>query len=152
MIVVYGVREHLGPIRKQLSDTIHHCMQAVLGFPEDKRAHRFVIPDAESVLVPGGRSDRYTVVEINGMSGRRTETNKALIKALFEVIHRRHSISPMDVEITICEQPAHCRGFRGMTGDEATDLKYRIDAQVLGRGFAGTSRRMRAARLRKPAA
>ena len=127
MIVVYGVREHLGPIRKQLSDTIHHCMQAILGLPEDKRAHRFVILDAESFFVPGGRSDRYTVIEINMMSGRRTETKKALIKALFEEIDRRHSIAPMDIEIIICEQPAHCWGFRGMTGDEAADLEYRID-------------------------
>ena len=50
MIIVYGVREHLGPIRKQLSDTIHHCMQAVLGLPEDKRAHRFVDPGHGELL------------------------------------------------------------------------------------------------------
>jgi hypothetical protein len=32
----------------------------------------------------------------------------------------------VDVEITIREQPAHCWGFRGMTGDEAP-LPHRID-------------------------
>ncbi|MFA0071975.1 tautomerase family protein, partial [Vibrio breoganii] len=24
------------------------------------------------------------------------------------------------------EQPSHCWGFRGMTGDEAQDLKYKV--------------------------
>jgi hypothetical protein len=37
------------------------------------------------------------------------------------------SIDPADVEITISEQPPHCWGFRGMTGDEAADLKYRVN-------------------------
>ncbi|MEX0737753.1 MAG: hypothetical protein WD071_00265 [Pseudohongiella sp.] len=36
-------------------------------------------------------------------------------------------ISPVDVEVTIKEQPAHCWGFRGMTGDEARDLKYSVN-------------------------
>jgi len=35
-------------------------------------------------------------------------------------------IEATDVEITLREQPAHCWGFRGMTGDDAS-LSYRID-------------------------
>ncbi|MGR2893619.1 tautomerase family protein, partial [Vibrio vulnificus] len=36
-------------------------------------------------------------------------------------------ISPVDIEITIKEQPSHCWGFRGITGDEVADLTYKID-------------------------
>ena len=45
---------------------------------------------------------------------------------LFCELEQRIGISPIDIEITIKEQPAHCWGFRGMTGDEAQDLTYDI--------------------------
>ena len=127
MIIVYGINEKLDPIKAKLSDVIHGCMQSVLGIPEDKRAHRFVPMPREDFYFPGGRTDAYTVIEVNMMAGRRAETQKKLIKTLFKEIESQLSIDPADVEITISEQPPHCWGFRGMTGDEAADLKYRVD-------------------------
>ncbi len=126
MIVIYGIKEKLNPIKARLSDTIHSCMQSVLGMPEDKRAHRFVPLDREDFYYPGGRSDAYTVIEINMMAGRLPETQKKLIKALFDKIETDLSISPTDIEITIKEQQPYQWGFRGMTGDEAKDLKYKV--------------------------
>ena len=127
MIVIYGIGDKLNPIKAELSDVIHGCMQSVLGMPEDKRAHRFVPMSREDFYYPGGRTDAYTVIEINMMAGRQAETQKKLIKMLFREIEDRLSIAPADVEITISEQPPHCWGFRGMTGDEAADLKYRVN-------------------------
>lgn len=127
MIVIYGIDEKLNPIKARLSDVIHGCMQSVLGMPEDKRAHRFVPMSREDFYYPGGRTDAYTVIEINMMDGRQAAAQKKLIKALFKKIEDRLSIDPADVEITISEQPPHCWGFRGMTGDEAADLKYRVN-------------------------
>jgi phenylpyruvate tautomerase PptA (4-oxalocrotonate tautomerase family) len=126
MIVVYGIKERLNPIKAKLSDVIHGCMQSVLGMPEDKRAHRFVPLDREDFYYPGGRSDAYTVIEINMMAGRKAETQKALIKTLFSELESQLSLAPVDVEITIKEQHPHQWGFRGMTGDEAQDLQYRV--------------------------
>ena len=127
MIVVYGIKENLNPMKAKLSDVIHQCMQSVLGMPEDKRAHRFFPMDRSDFYYPGGRSDNYIVIEINMMQGRQIETKKALIQALFASIESVLNISPIDVEITIHEQPKHCWGFRGMTGDEVDDLRYQID-------------------------
>jgi phenylpyruvate tautomerase PptA (4-oxalocrotonate tautomerase family) len=100
-------------------------MTAVLGLPEDKRAHRFIGLAREDFYYPGGRSDAYTVLEINMIQGRTEQTKKALIRALFEALSSEVGLAPVDVEITIHEQPAHCWGFRGMTGDEAR-LDYAI--------------------------
>ena len=127
MIVVYGMKEKLNPIKAKLSDVIHDCMQSVLGMPEDKRAHRFVPLERDDFYYPGGRSEAYTVIEINMMAGRQPETQKALIKSLFQEIERQLSLAPVDVEITIKEQQPYQWGFRGMTGDEANDLKYKIN-------------------------
>jgi len=126
MIVVYGIKENLNPIKRKLSDIIHGCMQSVLGLPEDKRAHRFIPMDKENFYYPGGRSEAYTVIEINMMQGREKETQKALIKSLFDSIEKEIGISPVDIEITIKEQPPHCWGFRGITGDEAK-LNYKVN-------------------------
>jgi phenylpyruvate tautomerase PptA (4-oxalocrotonate tautomerase family) len=127
MIVVYGIKEKLNPVKAQLSDVIHGCMQAVLGLPEDKRAHRFIPLEKEDFYYPGGRSDAYTVIEINMMAGRKPETQKALIKALFKEIEAQLGIAPVDIEITIQEQQPYQWGFRGMTGDEVRDLKYKVN-------------------------
>ena len=127
MIVIYGIDEKLNPIKAKLSQVIHGCMMTVLGMPEDKRAHRFEPMSKDNFYFPGGRTDAYTVIEINMMAGRKVETHKKLIKSLFHEIENQLSISPVDVEIIIKEQPAHCWGFRGMTGDEAKDLKYKVE-------------------------
>lgn len=127
MIIIYGIKEQLNPIKRQLSGVIHRCMQSVLGLPEDKRAQRFIPLDAEDFYYPADRSAAYTVIEINIMAGRTVETKKALIKALFAQIEAELNIAPIDIEITIKEQPTHCWGFRGMTGDEAQDLTYRVN-------------------------
>lgn len=126
MIVVYGIKDHLNPVKAQLSDTIHSCMMSVLGLPEDKRAHRFVPLDESDFYYPGGRSPAYTVIEINLMAGRKPDTQKQLIKSLFEGIEKNLGISPVDIEITIQEQQPYQWGFRGLTGDEAKDLNYKI--------------------------
>ena len=126
MIVIYGIKESLKPIKGKMSDLIHECMKSVLGMPEDKRAHRFIPMAKDDFYYPGGRSDSYTVIEINMMEGREIETQKKLIKALFEAFESKLEISPVDVEITIKEQPAHCWGFRGITGDEAK-LNYKVN-------------------------
>lgn len=126
MILIYGIKENLNPIKARLSDVLHQCMQSQLGMPEDKRAHRFFPMAKEDFYYPGGRSDAYTVIEINMMAGRKVETQKSLIKALFQEIERELAISPVDIEIVIKEQAPHQWGFRGMTGDEVKDLNYKI--------------------------
>ena len=127
MIVIYGIKDKLNPIKATLSDVIHACMQSELGMPEDKRAQRFIPLDRDDFYYPGGRSDSYTVIEINMMAGRKPETQKNLIKALFKEIESQLSISPVDVEITIKEQAPYQWGFRGMTGDEVNNLNYKVN-------------------------
>ena len=127
MIVIYGIREQLNPIKRKLSDLIQLSMTQAIGLPEDKRAHRFIPMAKEDFYYPNGRSDAYTVIEINMMQGCQEETIKTLIKTLFNNIETELGIAPIDLEITVNEQPTHCWGFRGITGDEVNDLNYKIE-------------------------
>lgn len=129
MIVIYGIKEQLDPIKAELSTHLHACMQSVLGMPESKKAQRFVSLDRDSFFYPEGRSDRYTVIEINMMAGRKPETQKALIKAIFKRLEAELNLAPVDVEITIKEQAPYQWGFRGITGDEVKDLDYKIQVR-----------------------
>lgn len=131
MILIYGIADQLNPIKTKLSDVIQASMTDALGLPEGKRAHRFIPMQKEDFYYPEGRSDAYTVIEINMMQGRQPDTIKKLIKTLFANIEAQLEILPVDVEITVHEQPPHCWGFRGLTGDEAMakkgDLNYKVN-------------------------
>jgi phenylpyruvate tautomerase PptA (4-oxalocrotonate tautomerase family) len=125
-IKIYGLREHLDPIKAQLSDVIHDCIVEVLQYPREKRAHRFFPLAADDFYYPADRSPRYTIVEISMFEGRAIETKKALIRLLFTRVAERFGLASNDLEITITETPRHNWGFRGEPGDEVT-LNYRVE-------------------------
>ena len=125
-IKIYGIDNHLNPVKAKLSEVIHSCVVDALQFPVDKRAHRFFPLDAANFFYPAGRTDRYTIIEISMFEGRSVETKKRLIRYLFERTQAELGISPQDLEITITETPTHNWGFRGVPGDEI-GLTYRID-------------------------
>jgi hypothetical protein len=70
-IKIYGIKDHLNPIKQQLSDVIHECVVEALQFPPDKRAHRFFPMEKEDLFAPSGRGDAYTIIEISMITGRR---------------------------------------------------------------------------------
>ena len=125
-IKIYGLRKHLDPIKKLLSDVIHSCVMDALQFPADKRAHRFIALEQDDMFMPSGRTDAYTIIEITMIEGRSVDAKKTLIRLLFERIKNQLNIETMDVEICIYESPACNWGFRGMHGDEIK-LNYNIN-------------------------
>jgi len=105
MIVIYGIKENLNPIKSKMSTVIHDCLMSSLGLPEHKRFHRFIPMDKEDFFysLEDGRTDSYTVLEVNLMEGRKKETIKSLIKAILalrEVVW---------VVLHIFRAPAACR-------------------------------------------
>ena len=51
-IKIYGLREHLEPVRSILSDVVHSCVVEALKFPPDKRAHRFFLMEPDASTIP----------------------------------------------------------------------------------------------------
>ena len=124
-IKIYGVSSYLDTLREKLSDVIHNCVVLALEMPKDKRAHRFIGLEKENFMMPGGRTDAYTIIEITMIEGRTVETKKKLIRLLFDQIRDEVGISHQDLEICILESPAANWGFRGMHGDEVK-LNYKV--------------------------
>ena len=126
MITVYGLKEQLSPYRQVIADAVFSCLEIGLGIPKRKHTLRFVGLEKEDLYLPINRTERFIAIEINLMQGRTEQTKKRLIKMLFSELEYKAALHALDIEITIKEQPAHCWGFRGMTGDEANDLDYDI--------------------------
>jgi phenylpyruvate tautomerase PptA (4-oxalocrotonate tautomerase family) len=124
-IKIYGLREPLDAVKKQLSDVIHACMVEALKLPADKRFHRFLALDSSDFIYPADRSERYTIIEISMFEGRSEEAKKHLIRLLFEQLNTELKLSAHDVEITIFETPRQNWGIRGMAGDEL-NLNYNV--------------------------
>jgi phenylpyruvate tautomerase PptA (4-oxalocrotonate tautomerase family) len=125
-IKIYGIREHLQPVKALLSDAIHSCVVDALQFPRDKRAHRFFLMDASDFYFPASATSKYTIIEISMFEGRSVETKKALIRLLFERVGSECDRRPNEIEVTITETPKHNWGFRGMPGDEV-GLSYKVE-------------------------
>lgn len=125
-IKIYGLREHLEPVKARMSDAIHACVVEALKFPEDKRAHRFFHMERGDFYYPASASDKYTIIEISMFEGRSVDTKKQLIRMLFQRLCADTNRKPNEVEITITETPRHNWGFRGLPGDEI-GLPYRVE-------------------------
>ncbi len=125
-IKIYGVIEHLNPVKARFSEVVHSCVVDALSFPQDKRAHRLFPLEAEDFYYPLGRTSRYTIVEISMFEARSIETKKNFIRLLFERVQRELNLAPADLEATITETPKHNWGFRGQPGDEI-DLDYKVE-------------------------
>ena len=125
-IKIYGLREHLDPVKARMSEVIHSCVVDALSFPKDKRAHRFFGLAPENFYYPAGRTPRYTIVEISMFEGRSIGAKKHLIRLLFERMKAELNLDYADLEITITETPKHNWGFRGQPGDEI-GLNYKVE-------------------------
>lgn len=124
-IKIYGLKEHLTPIRNEVSDTLHSCVVDAFRYPENKRAHRFFYLDPEDFFYPEGRSNQYTIIEISLFEGRTVISKKHLYQLIFERFEKEFNISPNDIEITLTETPLYNWGIRGKPADELI-LNYKI--------------------------
>ena len=125
-IKIYGLREHLEPVKARLSDAIHACVVEALKFPPEKRAHRFFHMEPGDFYRPASATEKYTIIEISMFEGRTPEAKRTLIHLLFQRLQADVGVSPADVEITITETPRQNWGFRGQTGDEV-GLNYKVE-------------------------
>ena len=125
-IKIYGVKQHLQPIRKTLSDIIHYCMIDAFQLPEGKIFHRFFPLESEDFYYADGRTEAYTMIEISIFEGRSVEAKKHLYTLLYERFYKNLQISFQDIEITIFETPKHNWGIRGKPADELS-LDYKVN-------------------------
>lgn len=125
-VKIYGIKDHLHPIREELSQIVHECIVDAFQYPKEKRAHRFIYIEKDSFFYFDGRTEKHTIVEISVFEGRSIEAKKKLHQILFNKFENELGISAMDLEITIFETPMHNWGIRGKSADDLI-LNYKVD-------------------------
>lgn len=123
---IYGIREHLVPIRAVLSDAVNDAISDALKFPRERRLQRFFPMEREDFIYPPHeRSERYTIIEISTFEGRSAETLKELVRQIYRRVTAATGIEPRDLDIIITQQPRHAWGLMGEPGDEIR-LTYQV--------------------------
>ena len=123
---VFGIREHLVPIRQAISDAINESISDAFKFPAERRLQRFFPMDrADFIYPPSERSERYIIIEIDTFEGRSVETKKDLVRQITRRVNAATGIEPRDIDVIVTEQPRHNWGLMGEPGDEIT-LSYKV--------------------------
>jgi phenylpyruvate tautomerase PptA (4-oxalocrotonate tautomerase family) len=125
-VKITGYAESLNPIKAELSEVIHGCLQAAIGTPENKKFQRFFPLEPDDFYFPSDRSHQYMIIEIVMFEGRSVAAKKTLTQLLFERISQRFNIAVEDIEVVMFELPKHNWGIRGVPGDELV-LNYSVD-------------------------
>ena len=123
---IFGIRDHLVPIRQAISDAINESIASALKFPAERRLQRFFPMEREDFIFPASeRSERYIIIEIDTFEGRATETKKDLVRQITRRVHEATGIEPRDIDVIVTEQPRHNWGLMGQPGDEVV-LSYNV--------------------------
>jgi len=124
---IYGIREHLVPVRDALSDAVNESIAIAFSFPPERRLQRFFPMDRADFIFPAHeRSERYTIIEIETFAGRSKEVLKTLVREICTRVNAATGIAPRDIDVIISEQPKHAWGLMGECGDEIR-LTYKVE-------------------------
>ncbi len=123
---IYGIREHLVPVRDALSEAVNEAISVALAFPRERRLQRFFPMDRADFIFPAHeRSERYTIIEIETFQGRSKDVLKRLVRELYTRGPAATGIEPRDLDVIISEQPRYAWGLMGENGDEI-ELTYKV--------------------------
>ena len=82
--------------------------------------------DAKHRIVPTGRSDRYTRIEVTMFTGRTIEAKRALYKSVVRNLAAL-GVPETEIKIIMLEVPAENWGLRGGLPASEIDLGFKID-------------------------
>ncbi len=124
---IYGIREHLVPVRDAMSEAVNESISVAFSFPRERRLQRFFPMDrADFIFPPHERSERYTIIEIETFQGRSKEVLKTLVREIYARVPAATGIEPRDLDVIVSEQPKHAWGLMGECGDEIK-LTYKVE-------------------------
>jgi phenylpyruvate tautomerase PptA (4-oxalocrotonate tautomerase family) len=109
-----------------LIEAIQSALREALRIPEYDRTLRLIEHDPSHFLVPPGRGEKFTLVEVTLFSGRSTMAKRALYQAIVRNLETL-GVPPLDIKITLIEVPPENWGLRGGTPASEIELGFKID-------------------------
>lgn len=112
--------------REKLMEAVFQAQREALGIPEHDRQIRYTEYPPENFMVPPGKSENYTLVEITLFSGRSPAAKRALYRAIVSNLGKL-AIAAEDVFIVLHEVPLENWGIRGGVPASEVELGFRLD-------------------------
>lgn len=118
-------RGRTGEQKEQLMDAIHRALVHSFKIPEYDRLQLLNEHDEEQFIIPEGKSEQFTLIEIMMFPGRSLDAKRTLyetITANLEAI----GIDKNDIMIILIEPPLDNWGLQGKPASEV-DIGFRLD-------------------------
>ncbi len=112
--------------KKALLDAVHASMIEALKIPENDRNQRITEYVDEDLIIPPGKTAKYTLVEIIMFPGRSIEAKRHLYQSLVKNLAELGT-DPMDVFIVLYEPPMENWGIRGGIPASEVDLGFKVN-------------------------
>ncbi len=113
--------------KKALMDGIHQALVDTIKIPDHDRRQRLyeLSPDC---FEHGGRSDKYTIIEVTMFKGRTAEAKKAFYRRVVDLLEANPGIPGNDVTIVINDPSLENWGIRGGIPASEVDLNLNLKA------------------------
>ena len=100
-----------------LMEAVYLAMREALKVPEDDRQIRYIEHRPEHFWVAPGKTENYTLVEVQMFPGRSIETKRMLYQGIVQRLGAL-GIAPLDVMIVLAEPPRESWGLLGVPASE----------------------------------
>jgi phenylpyruvate tautomerase PptA (4-oxalocrotonate tautomerase family) len=121
-----GTGEWARGSEQKVIEAVQSALLSALRIPDYDRDVVLDIHDASSRIVPTGRTEHYTRVEILLFSGRSIDAKRALYKAVVANLSAL-GVPASEIKIILVEVPAENWGLRGGLPASEVDLGFKVD-------------------------
>jgi phenylpyruvate tautomerase PptA (4-oxalocrotonate tautomerase family) len=111
---------------QEVIETVQSALLSALKIPDYDRDVVLDIYDAATRIVPTGRSERYTRIEVVMFSGRSLDAKRALYQALVANLSAL-GVPATEIKIILQEVPAENWGLTGGRPASEIDLGFKVD-------------------------
>jgi len=109
-----------------LIEAVYQAQREALKVPEGDRQIRYIEYKPEHFIVPPGKTENYTLVEISLFPGRTLDAKRHLYKSIVRRFGEL-GIAPSDVFIVLYEPPLDNWGLRGGLPASEVDLGFNLN-------------------------
>ena len=107
-------------------EAVQAALLSSLKLPDYDRDVVLDVYEADTRIVPTGRSGRYTCIEIKMFSGRSIDAKRLLYRTLVANLSEM-GVPANEIKIVLVEVPAENWGLRGGLPASEIDLGFKID-------------------------
>jgi phenylpyruvate tautomerase PptA (4-oxalocrotonate tautomerase family) len=121
------VRRQYSQIEEEgIIEAVHTAMIEALKIPITDKTIRLIVHEPHRFTAPPGKTDKYTLVNIDLFSGRSLDAKKALYQAIVRNF-TEFGIPADQIKILLRESPAENWGIKGGIPASEVDLGFKVD-------------------------